>query len=345
MQSLSVLIPAYNNALSHCQYIVRTENTGRAVIRNFLAQTAQYEFLLLIDSDMSVVSESFIQNYLAADCQTVVDGGIIVCGNPDELQGNLRYLYEQAEAPRHTAAERQRSPHQHIHTANLLIRRDLLLQYPFDERFRHYGYEDVLLGKTLHQHHVPILHIDNPLGMGTFETNAAFVAKTEEGLRTLHTFRNELRGYSRLLTFDFPRVKESHKKYACQLLTQYVKKQDGKQMVLTPADGKYPEQYGFNIFELPVDKKSMKLTFSGKEGENVGFRYGVVLVNDNMEPTYLPFYKDIKKSFHVKKAKDTTRAFFVVVGCPTNNYERMSWGRRNQNQDKQTTYEYTLTVK
>ena len=67
--------------------------------------------------------------------------------------------------------------------------------------FRHYGYEDVLLGKTLHQHHVPILHIDNPLGMCTFETNAAFVAKTEEGLRTLYTFRNELRGFSRLLTF------------------------------------------------------------------------------------------------------------------------------------------------
>ena len=198
MQSLSVLIPAYNcnclslveqlhsqleqadipyeiivgddgstdpsaiqanrpiNALSHCRYIVRTENTGRASIRNFLAQTAQYEFLLLIDSDMSVVSETFIQNYLNADCQTVVDGGITVSGSPDELQGNLRYLYEQAEAPRHTAAERQCSPHQHIHTANLLIRRDLLLQYPFDERFRHYGYEDVLLGKTLHQHHVPI---------------------------------------------------------------------------------------------------------------------------------------------------------------------------------------------
>ena len=189
MQSLSVLIPAYNcnclslveqlhsqleqadipyeiivgddgstdpsaiqanrpiNALSHCRYIVRTENTGRASIRNFLAQTAQYEFLLLIDSDMSVVSETFIQNYLNADCQTVVDGGITVSGSPDELQGNLRYLYEQAEAPRHTAAERQCSPHQHIHTANLLIRRDLLLQYPFD-----------------------------------------------------HTFRNELRGYSRLLT-------------------------------------------------------------------------------------------------------------------------------------------------
>ena len=152
------------NDLPHCQYIVRTENTGRAAIRNFLAQTAQYEFLLFIDSDMTIVSETFIQHYLAADCQTVVDGGITVCGDPVELKGNLRYLYEQAEAPHHTATERQHSPHQHIHTANLLIRRDLMLQYPFDERFRHYGYEDVLLGKTLQRHHIPMLHIDNPLG-------------------------------------------------------------------------------------------------------------------------------------------------------------------------------------
>ena len=118
------------NELSHCHYIVRTENKGRAVIRNFLAQTAQYDFLLLIDSDMTVISETFIQNYLAADCQTVVDGGIIVCGDPDDLKGNLRYLYEKAEEPHHTVSERQRSPHQHIHTANLLIRRDLMLQYP-----------------------------------------------------------------------------------------------------------------------------------------------------------------------------------------------------------------------
>ena len=107
---------------------------------------------------------------------------------------------ERAEAPKHTAPERQKTPYQHLHTANLLIRRDLILQYPFDERFRHYGYEDVLLGKTLRKHHVPITHIDNPLGFSTFEDNATFVAKTEEGLRTLHTFRNDLRGYSRLLT-------------------------------------------------------------------------------------------------------------------------------------------------
>ena len=47
----------------------------------------------------------------------------------------------------------------------------------------------------------PILHIDNPMGFCCFETNAEFIEKTEEGLRTLYAFRNDLRGYSRLLTF------------------------------------------------------------------------------------------------------------------------------------------------
>ena len=186
--------------LVHCQYIVRKENAGRAAIRNFLAQEAQYELLLFIDSDMSLVDDQYIRRYLAADCDSVLDGGVRIVGDEDEWRGNLRYLYEKAEEPHHTAPERQRTPYQHLHTANLLIRRELMLKYPFDERFRHYGYEDVLLGKTLRRHRVAIRHIDNPLGFSTFEANADFVAKTEEGLRTLYEFREDLRGYSRLLT-------------------------------------------------------------------------------------------------------------------------------------------------
>ena len=186
--------------LAHCQYIVRKENAGRAAIRNFLAQEAQYDLLLFIDSDMSIVDGQYIRRYLAVDCDAVVDGGVRIVGDEDELRGNLRYLYEKAEEPHHTAPERQRTPYQHLHTANLLIRRELMLKYPFNERFRHYGYEDVLLGKTLRRHRVAIRHIDNPLGFSTFESNADFVAKTEEGLRTLYEFREDLRGYSRLLT-------------------------------------------------------------------------------------------------------------------------------------------------
>lgn len=188
------------NTLPHCRYIVREQNAGRAAIRNFLAREAQHDWLLFIDSDMTVLDNHFIHRYLDCPADTVIDGGVRIGGDAEALRGNLRYLYEKAEEDKHTATQRQKQPHQHLHTANLLIRRSLMLQHPFDERFRHYGYEDVLLGKTLRQHHIPVAHIDNPLGFCTFERNPDFVAKTEEGLRTLHAFRAELRGYSRLLT-------------------------------------------------------------------------------------------------------------------------------------------------
>ena len=241
MQSLSVLIPTYNdvcvalveqllpllqaadiqyevivaddgstdkdtilanraiNQLPSCRFIERQVNVGRAAIRNFLAREARYAYLLYIDSDMTIISNLYIQRYLQVGNPTVIDGGVTICDTNDA--SNLRYLYEKAEEPRHTATERQKCPYQHLHTANLLIQRDIMLTHPFDERFRHYGYEDVLLGKVLHQHHIPIEHIDNPLGFSHFETNAEFVAKTEEGLHTLYQFRDDLRGYSRLLTF------------------------------------------------------------------------------------------------------------------------------------------------
>lgn len=186
----------------NCHYIRRHENVGRAAIRNFLAETAKYDHLLFIDSDMTVISDHFIQRYLSCSDDAIIDGGVSIKSNNAKIRShNLRYLYEIAEAPKHTASQRQQSPYQHLHTANLLIRRDLIRQYPFDERFRYYGYEDVLLGKILHQHHIPITHIDNPVGFQHFESNSDFVAKTEEGLRTLYQFQNELRGYSRLLKF------------------------------------------------------------------------------------------------------------------------------------------------
>lgn len=180
------------------RHIVREANAGRAAIRNFLATEAQYEWLLFLDCDMTIGHDDFLMRYLAYEADdVVVDGGISVGNGSTE---NLRYLYEKEAEQRHCAEERQKRPYQDFHTANFLIRRDLMLANPFDERFRHYGYEDVLFGKQLKEHRVKIAHIDNPAGFETFESNAHFVSKTEEGLHTLHEFSSELRGYNRLLT-------------------------------------------------------------------------------------------------------------------------------------------------
>ena len=185
----------------HCRYLIQPQNAGRAAIRNILAKEAQYDWLLFIDSDMTVVRPDFISQYVTQEDADVIDGGVSIGGDEEILKSNLRYLYEKASEHEHTVEMRRKRPYQDFHTANFLIRRDLMRSHPFDERFRYYGYEDVLFGKTLKADGIKIKHIDNPLGFNTFEDNPSFIAKTEEGLRTLHTFRQELRGYSRLLTF------------------------------------------------------------------------------------------------------------------------------------------------
>ena len=184
------------NALPHCQLIERGVNAGRASIRNFLAQQARYAWLLFIDSDMVVCRNDYLRKYASCEETPIVDGGVVIgtC-----KPGNLRSLYEKAAESQHTPEERQLSPYRDFHTANFMIRRTLMLQQPFDERFKSYGYEDVLFGKAMEKASVPILHIDNPMSFEIFEDNEHFVSKTEEGLRTLYEFRNELQGYSRLL--------------------------------------------------------------------------------------------------------------------------------------------------
>ena len=184
----------------HCHYLRHDQNIGRAAIRNFLVQEAHHDWLLFIDSDMSMVRQDYLAKYLTMESAEVVDGGVCIGGDPEALKGNLRYLYEKASEQEHTTEIRQKHPYHDFHTANFLIRRDLMSAHPFDERFRYYGYEDVLLGKQFRQNKVTINHIDNPLGFSTFEENTQFIIKTEEGLRTLHQFQADLRGYSRLLT-------------------------------------------------------------------------------------------------------------------------------------------------
>ena len=190
------------NAIPHCTFIPRSTNIGSAANRNYLASVSQHPWLLFLDCDITIPHPQFLYTYYIymEEHTGVINGGIAVASMP-EMSHNLRYRYEKAAEPAHTAALRQRNRYQSFRSTNFMIRREAFAQCPFDERFTKSGYEDVLFGKHLKQHHIPVMHIDNPVLMNTFESNADYIAKTERQLRTLYEFRNDLRGYSRLLTF------------------------------------------------------------------------------------------------------------------------------------------------
>lgn len=189
------------NTLPHCRYIVKEQNTGSAATRNFLGRESRYHWLLFLDSDIEIPDSRFLERYVTDGHEGVVNGGIKITDD-DNLKHNLRYLYEKSAEPAHTAERRQANRYHEFRSTNFLIDREVFEDSPFDERFTRSGYEDVLFGKMLKQRQVPITHIDNPVMMTEFEGNADYVAKIERSMKTLYKFRNELRGYSRILTID-----------------------------------------------------------------------------------------------------------------------------------------------
>lgn len=192
-----------NDAIAHlpyCRYIVQSNNGGSASNRNRLARESRYEWLLYIDCDVDLASDQFILNYLDAGDADVIVGGLMVGGDANQLSSNLRYLYESNCQEAHSAQRRRQRPFQSFRSCNFMVRREVMLGCPFDERFQKSGYEDVLLGKQLRAGQYTISHIDNPVTMTRFEQNPDYINKVEYSLQTLYRFRTDLRGYSRLLT-------------------------------------------------------------------------------------------------------------------------------------------------
>lgn len=187
--------------IPHCRYLEKGRNVGRARIRNYLVEKSFGSWLLFIDSDLGLCSDAYVEHYFrlmqTAD-HPVVYGGTRISGDPVALKGNLRYRYEKRAEPLHQAQQRNLRPQQELSVCNCLVSRSVAEAHPFDARFRLYGYEDVLFGKRLAESGIPIFHTDNPVLFSRFESNASFLSKTEEAVRTLCQFHADLEGFSNL---------------------------------------------------------------------------------------------------------------------------------------------------
>ena len=89
-------------------------------------------------------------------------------------------------------AGRQAAPYAQFLLNNLLIKKTLLQQFPLDEGLRGYGHEDTKLGWQLAAAGIPVQHLDNPVLHASLEDAAAFLDKSEQGVRNLaHLLRTE----------------------------------------------------------------------------------------------------------------------------------------------------------
>ncbi len=232
-------------SIPNCRYIRNRVNKGRAFTRNFLAQSAQYEWLLFIDCEVEIPDDNFLSAYInAANGFDVVYGGVIIGGNAEALSGNLRYNYEKACEPHHCATNRNKHPYANFRTANFLIRQQTILRLPFNENVKSYGYEDVMYGKCLCDNHVKVLHIDNGVEYVSYESNLRFLKKTEEAMHTLLLFKKEMEKYSRLIHIENI-IDKWHLRKLFHIVYK-VKKESWRKQLLSSN----PSTFVFNLYKL-----------------------------------------------------------------------------------------------
>lgn len=172
-------------ALNHVSFESSSKNLGRSACRNLLAQKAQYDYLLFIDSDMQVISDDFIQKYIEQlPNYDLVYGGISYeeqAPNPKLL---LRWKYGR-EREATDFETRNKDLYFSIKTCNVLIKKQVFDSIKFNENIAQYGHEDTLFSIELARKKIKVIHIHNPLLHLGIEDSELYLKKVEIACKSL----------------------------------------------------------------------------------------------------------------------------------------------------------------
>jgi glycosyltransferase involved in cell wall biosynthesis len=173
------------NTLSFASFKSLEKNVGRSVIRNVLANSAKYKWLLFLDADVIPVKPNFIKNYTACfkKDNTIFCGGISY-QNKKENFGLLRYKYgkRHEEIP---FEKRNKSSEKYFFTSNFLIQKEVFNTVKFEEKLTQYGREDLLFALELLQKGYEIKHLNNEVYHLGIDENTLFVSKTKKATENL----------------------------------------------------------------------------------------------------------------------------------------------------------------
>lgn len=173
--------------LDNVVYQELPSNLGRARIRNELADTATFDFLLFMDCDSKVVRADYIKKFIDhLNPEILLYGGRIYDPYPPEspeLFFHWLYGINREQVP---ARIRSKTPYQAFMTNNFLIPKPIFQQIRFDDRLTQYGHEDTIFGLELKQQGIAIKHLDNPLEHLGLENVDTFLGKTQKGIENLY---------------------------------------------------------------------------------------------------------------------------------------------------------------
>lgn len=182
------------NTLPNAFFTANSENLGRSRMMNLLACRATYPYLLFLDADVMPVDENFISNYLSeVNKGAEVYYGGLAYKKEHTKEEALRWRYGMAREAI-PLKKRLKNPYSHTLTSNLLIKKDIVLQFPFPTELTGYGYEDTVFINLLKKGNIPIMQLQNPVYHLQLDSATIFLKKTNEAVKNLvsQTKNNQL---------------------------------------------------------------------------------------------------------------------------------------------------------
>lgn len=194
--SINIINDNKINLLKNCTFKELQHNIGRSAIRNLLANDAKFESLLFIDAGTFPKKKNFIKNYISLKNVFVINGGMTALETSPKSPFKLRWLYT-----------KKREHKKGLHTSNFLIKKNVLIENPFDESLMKYGYEDVLFFDSIKKKNISIHKFDNPVIHNADDDANTFIEKTEIAIENLiylikaNKLKNERIGVSKYYLF------------------------------------------------------------------------------------------------------------------------------------------------
>lgn len=165
---------ALNDAKCPITLLTVGVNKGRSFGRNYLFNTARADWVLFLDADMRPIDPKFLDNYtklIEADKADIIFGGFKVAttrGAADTEIHRVMSLTSDCES----ASQRQVLGPKNVASSNLCVRKIVLKDAPFDDKFTGWGWEDSEWAARASKI-FSLLHIDNPalhIGLETTDT-------------------------------------------------------------------------------------------------------------------------------------------------------------------------------
>ena len=175
------------NQIENCSYVVNSENLGRGGNLNSLVKKSKYAWILFLDCDIFPKDTNFIKNYI--DCiksnsHKIHFGGLIYESKKPCDNETLRWIYgnNRESIP---LEKRKLNPYETTLTSNILIRKEILENYPFHSEIKNYGFEDLVFILELKKNNIEINHLENPVFHLNLEKSIVFINKFESSLNNL----------------------------------------------------------------------------------------------------------------------------------------------------------------